>query len=322
MIILGTSLKVFGLKRIVREFAKAVHARGGKVIYVNNTPAANSTWKDVIDYHIDMDCDKWVADVKKRRFDIWEVQVKLDLGKVTKKLAASLTKGKSNKGKIFNETDKENELAARPKVKATGARKPLASSSGNGSLPKRPITKKTITKKPITKVPICPPTPPPTNGSRPEKKSTIKRVQNTPYNPPSAPSTPTRRNKSTFMSAPVLATPTHSPQSRTPSRITRMMASVGLKSPWKENVNYCARDGSGSLDQSPLPKAKRQMLDKVVVKSKGLDRNEPQAGVELAVCGALTPVKVLTPLKALSNMPALERRCSRRLSKLPVEVST
>lgn len=315
MIILGTSLKVFGLKRIVREFAKAVHARGGKVIYVNNTPAANSAWKDVIDYHIDMDCDKWVADVKKRRFDIWEIQAKLDLGRVTKKLAASPTKGKSKQGKIFKEMDKENALAARPKAKATGARKPLASRSGNG-----PPVKKLIIKKPINKIPVCPPTPPPTNGSRPEKKSTVKRAPNTPYNPPSAPSTPTRRSKSTFMSASILTTPTRSP-SQTPSRITRMMASVGIKSPWKENLNYCSRDGSGGLGQSPLPKAKRQMLDKIVVEVKGLARKGLDGREEPTTGGVLTPAKVSTPPKVLSAVPALERRCSRRLSKLPVEVS-
>lgn len=311
MIILGTSLKVFGLKRIVREFAKAVHARGGKVIYINNTPAASSTWKDVIDYHINMDCDRWVADVKKRRPDIWEVQSTLDLGKVTKELAASPTKGKSKPGKIFKETDKENELAARPKAKATGARKPLTSSSGNG-----PPARKLITKKPtcISKI-LCPPTPPPTKGSRPEKKSAVKHVPNTPYNAPLAPSTPTRSRKSVFMPASVRATPTQSP-SHTPSRITRMMASVGIGSPWKQNINYYSRGGSGDFDQSPLPKAKRQMLDKVVVKSRGPEKKkELDAGVEFAVCGTLTPIK------PLSAVPALERRCSRRLSKLPVEVS-
>lgn len=313
MIILGTSLKVFGLKRIVKEFAKAVHARGGKVIYVNNTPAAASTWKDIIDYHIDMDCDKWVADVRKRRPDIWEVQLTLDLGKVTKKLAASPTKGKSKPGRIFKETDKENALAGRPKAKATGTRKPLASSSGNG-----PPARKLIPKKPIAKI-ICPPTPPPTKGSRPEKKSTIKRPPNTSYNAPLAPSTPTRSRKSVFLPASILATPTHSP-SHTPSRITRMMASIQIKSPWKKNATYSSRDGN-EVDQSPLPKAKRQMLDKVVVKSKGLGKKTEEE-VEFAVCGALTPLKASTLINPLLAVPALERRCSRRLSKLPAEVSS
>lgn len=73
-------------------------------------------------------------------------------------------------------------------------------------------------------------------------------------------------------------------------------------------------------DQSPLPKAKRQMLDKVVVKTRGLGK-KTEEGVEFAVCGVLTPLKASTPVKPLSIVSALERRCSRRLSKLPVEVS-
>lgn len=34
MIIAGTSLKVHGLKRIVKSFAASIHAKGGKVIYI------------------------------------------------------------------------------------------------------------------------------------------------------------------------------------------------------------------------------------------------------------------------------------------------
>ncbi|RPA71254.1 DHS-like NAD/FAD-binding domain-containing protein, partial [Ascobolus immersus RN42] len=74
MIIAGTSLKVHGLKRIVKSFAASIHAKGGKVIYVNNTPAANSVWKDVIDYHVEMDCDRFVAELKDKRPDIWQLQ--------------------------------------------------------------------------------------------------------------------------------------------------------------------------------------------------------------------------------------------------------
>ncbi|KAH7362402.1 DHS-like NAD/FAD-binding domain-containing protein, partial [Plectosphaerella cucumerina] len=52
MLILGTSLKVHGLKVIVREFAKAVHSKGGKVVFVNFTKAPESAWGDIIDYWI------------------------------------------------------------------------------------------------------------------------------------------------------------------------------------------------------------------------------------------------------------------------------
>ncbi|KAI5785024.1 DHS-like NAD/FAD-binding domain-containing protein, partial [Peziza echinospora] len=102
MIIFGTSLKVHGLKKLVKAFAASIHARyapstttkkrgdGGsgddqqqeeiqipRVIFVNNQPAANSVWKDVIDAWVDMDCDGFVAEVKKRRPAVWERQERI-----------------------------------------------------------------------------------------------------------------------------------------------------------------------------------------------------------------------------------------------------
>lgn len=71
LLILGTSLRVHGLKVMVREFAKAVHGRGGSVVFVNQTKPPDSIWGDVIDYWIEWDCDAWVADLKERREDIW-----------------------------------------------------------------------------------------------------------------------------------------------------------------------------------------------------------------------------------------------------------
>lgn len=312
MIILGTSLKVFGLKRIVREFARAVHARGGKVIYVNNTPAAYSTWKDIIDYHVDMDCDAWVADVKKRRFDIWERQLTLDLGKVTKKATTTSPSKLSKSKKIFKEVEQENEIKARPKAKATGARKPLGAMTGNGP---PGILKKSSN----FTIPMCPPTPPSTNGARPEKRSTVKRAS-TPYNPPSVPSTPTgRHNRSASMfPTSVLATPQASPS----RLISQLMSTVRINSATKERLPYSPRRGNsrcGSMEQSPLPKAKRRMLEKskpVTTRSKGKEKgtgSESGASLEMEVCGTIT-------LKPLQLASGIERRISRRLSKLPVEV--
>ena len=71
LLIMGTSLKVHGLKIMVKEFAKAVHTKGGKVIFVNRTKPPESTWGDVIDYWVEWDCDEWVLDLKERRADIW-----------------------------------------------------------------------------------------------------------------------------------------------------------------------------------------------------------------------------------------------------------
>ena len=104
---MGTSLKVHGLKKLVKEFAKTVHQRSvptavnstqssrtrnesslsglvdgnvGKVIFVNKTPPAGE-WGGVIDYHIEGTTDEWaervLADWKKMRPADWEVQTTL-----------------------------------------------------------------------------------------------------------------------------------------------------------------------------------------------------------------------------------------------------
>ncbi|KAG1762978.1 DHS-like NAD/FAD-binding domain-containing protein [Suillus occidentalis] len=97
LIIMGTSLKVHGLKKLVKDFAKVVHATGtgttpsgtpkvqkswqGKVIFVNKTPPG-SEWSDIIDYHVAGETDAWVdkvlEDWKKMRPSDWEIQQTLD----------------------------------------------------------------------------------------------------------------------------------------------------------------------------------------------------------------------------------------------------
>ncbi|KAI1800795.1 DHS-like NAD/FAD-binding domain-containing protein [Daldinia bambusicola] len=71
LLILGTSLKVHGLKVMVKEFAKAVHNKGGKVIFINLTRPSDSVWGDIIDYWIEWDCDAWVDDLKGRKPHLW-----------------------------------------------------------------------------------------------------------------------------------------------------------------------------------------------------------------------------------------------------------
>ncbi|KAF5385188.1 hypothetical protein D9615_001324 [Tricholomella constricta] len=89
LIIMGTSLKVHGLKKMVKEFAKTVHASApssssstakswqGKVVFVNKTPPS-SEWNGIIDYHVEGDTDSWVEKVvqdwKRMRPADWEVQ--------------------------------------------------------------------------------------------------------------------------------------------------------------------------------------------------------------------------------------------------------
>ena len=82
LLILGTSLHVHGLKTLVREFAKSVHARPdrkGNVIFVNLSKPSESVWKDVFDYWVSMDCDAWVSAMRKHRPDLFQVQEELKL---------------------------------------------------------------------------------------------------------------------------------------------------------------------------------------------------------------------------------------------------
>ena len=79
LIVMGTSLKVHGLQNLVREFAKAVHVKKGRVIFVNRTKPSESTWNDFIDDWVEMDCDDWVSDLRSRREDLWLRQGELDL---------------------------------------------------------------------------------------------------------------------------------------------------------------------------------------------------------------------------------------------------
>lgn len=73
LLVMGTSLKVHGIKKTIKTFAKAVHASGvnatldrtpkpsptHKVIFVNKTAPA-SEWNGVFDYYVQSAVDEWV----------------------------------------------------------------------------------------------------------------------------------------------------------------------------------------------------------------------------------------------------------------------
>ena len=111
LLILGTSLKVHGLKVLVREFAKAVHTRTGKkgvVVFVNLTRPPGSVWNDVLDYWVSMDCDEWVNDLRVRRPGLWLKQSVLE-PKMVKRTNVPLN-GHTTKKTVHTEEDKENDL--------------------------------------------------------------------------------------------------------------------------------------------------------------------------------------------------------------------
>ncbi|KAF9527715.1 DHS-like NAD/FAD-binding domain-containing protein [Crepidotus variabilis] len=87
LVIMGTSLKVHGLKKLVKDFARTIHSNASnaassskkpfKVIFVNKT-APSSEWSDIIDYHVAGETDAWsnnlIEDWKKMRPADWEIQ--------------------------------------------------------------------------------------------------------------------------------------------------------------------------------------------------------------------------------------------------------
>lgn len=110
LLILGTSLHVHGLKTLVREFAKCVHARPnakGKVIFVNLSKPSDSIWKDSIDYWVSMDCDEWIGALKRHRPDIWQLQTELTARLIKKEILTLPTSLSPFKNKV-NIEDEEN----------------------------------------------------------------------------------------------------------------------------------------------------------------------------------------------------------------------
>ena len=117
LIIMGTSLKVHGFKKLVKEFSKSVHEsapsglstgssspklHAGKVVFVNKT-APGSEWDGIIDYHVAGETDRWCENVmddwRKMKPQDWEIQKTLDddvkvVKEITNTLIAPAAKGK------------------------------------------------------------------------------------------------------------------------------------------------------------------------------------------------------------------------------------
>lgn len=83
LIIMGTSLKVDGVKKLVKSLAKIVHDNGGTVIFVNKT-IVNNSWDKIIDYQVLSDCDDFIRFLKQEIPDLFLTQQELDLRKLEK----------------------------------------------------------------------------------------------------------------------------------------------------------------------------------------------------------------------------------------------
>ncbi|KAI0669757.1 DHS-like NAD/FAD-binding domain-containing protein [Trametes maxima] len=177
LIIMGTSLKVHGFKKLVKEFARAVHESApspatlaasplkknaknfaGKVIFVNKT-APGSEWDGIIDYHVVGETDRWVEKVvedwKKARPSDWEVQ---------KTLVAT---GEPNSTGTFHVA---KEITNTVDVKAKGAKRKAGRKQENAPILEDEIFDVTL--------PI--PSPPPSPSKRPQSRCHYSDVEMSP----------------------------------------------------------------------------------------------------------------------------------------------
>ncbi|KAL8823938.1 MAG: hypothetical protein Q9170_008288 [Blastenia crenularia] len=127
LLILGTSLHVQGVKTLVKEFAKCVHARPkakGKVIFVNLSKPSESIWKESIDYWVSMDCDAWIGTLRRHRPDIWHVQTELKSRVIKKDVPRCKEVSMSIKSTTANAEEKENEVFTSRKLSSPHRRSP------------------------------------------------------------------------------------------------------------------------------------------------------------------------------------------------------
>ncbi|RLV95116.1 NAD-dependent histone deacetylase HST3 [Spathaspora sp. JA1] len=89
LIIMGTSLKVDGVKRLVKCLSKSIHEKNGKVLFINKTPLSKQ-WKNYIDYEILCDCDEFVRILKMEIPDLFLTQEQLDSKKLNNPITENI----------------------------------------------------------------------------------------------------------------------------------------------------------------------------------------------------------------------------------------
>lgn len=67
-LIFGTSLRVSGVKSLVRRLCRRIHQKNidGRIAIINNTEISQSGWGQYIDYQVICDCDDWCEYVKQK----------------------------------------------------------------------------------------------------------------------------------------------------------------------------------------------------------------------------------------------------------------
>jgi NAD+-dependent protein deacetylase SIR2 len=68
LVVIGTSLKVVGLKTMIKDIATAIHAveaiTPGMVVFINKTPLPKAEWKNIFDFELIGECDGWIGKVR------------------------------------------------------------------------------------------------------------------------------------------------------------------------------------------------------------------------------------------------------------------
>ncbi|KAF9336707.1 hypothetical protein BGZ91_009874 [Linnemannia elongata] len=124
LLVMGTSLKVHGLRLLVRKAAKIVHGnKKGCVILVNKTPVVGKEWAGVFDYFVEGETDGWCSIVENAIRQV-KVQTKLPF----KPLTPTQTDAQTQMAKVMTDEavtgEKETEkIKKRSVVKKTNEKK-------------------------------------------------------------------------------------------------------------------------------------------------------------------------------------------------------
>lgn len=110
LLVMGTSLKVDGVKKLVRSLSKTIRERGGKVIFVNKTPLSKQ-WAALVDYEVLCDCDDFIRALKSEIPDLFLTQEQLD----SKKLNAKSNSANASKQNATVKTEIKQEIKSEVK---------------------------------------------------------------------------------------------------------------------------------------------------------------------------------------------------------------
>ncbi|CEP63737.1 NAD-dependent histone deacetylase HST3 LALA0_S09e01376g [Lachancea lanzarotensis] len=98
--IMGTSLKVDGVKKLVRNISKQVHERNGLVILINKTKIGDCNWHGIIDYQILSDCDDWVDHLQESIPDLFKTQQQIEKAKQLRRENSEIRKRQKQERKL------------------------------------------------------------------------------------------------------------------------------------------------------------------------------------------------------------------------------